>query len=193
MTSTTTTTTSHSASSSNVDGHETSSAASRFMISRTFAAPREALWAAWTDPALIGRWCGPRGATTTILSDDPATMLHGRMELGPAPGEQRGACFHFRLAWRERIAPERLVYVHSIADEAGEIAPSPFGEPWPRELLTFVAFGEEPDGTSKLTLIWEPLAASPEEHAAFVAEMRSMEDGWTTSFDRLDKVLAEQG
>lgn len=36
------------------------------VVSRFFDAPRERVWAAWTDPEQIVRWWGPRGFTTTI-------------------------------------------------------------------------------------------------------------------------------
>jgi len=37
---------------------------------RTFAAPRELVWQAWTEPERIGRWWGPFGFTTTTESMD---------------------------------------------------------------------------------------------------------------------------
>lgn len=40
------------------------------VISRTFAAPRELVWQAWTDPKHVGRWWGPAGFTTTTHSMD---------------------------------------------------------------------------------------------------------------------------
>ena len=33
-------------------------------IARVYPAPREAVWAAWTDPAQIARWWGKRGWST---------------------------------------------------------------------------------------------------------------------------------
>jgi uncharacterized protein YndB with AHSA1/START domain len=36
------------------------------VISRVFEAPRELVWNAWTDPAQVVRWRGPKGFTTTI-------------------------------------------------------------------------------------------------------------------------------
>jgi uncharacterized protein YndB with AHSA1/START domain len=41
------------------------SADREIVLTRTFAAPRELVWQAWTDPAHLNRWWGPRGFTTT--------------------------------------------------------------------------------------------------------------------------------
>jgi uncharacterized protein YndB with AHSA1/START domain len=37
---------------------------------RTFDAPRERVWKAFTDPALIPHWWGPHGTTTTVAEMD---------------------------------------------------------------------------------------------------------------------------
>ena len=31
------------------------------LITKVFDAPRELVWAAWTDPAHVARWFGPEG------------------------------------------------------------------------------------------------------------------------------------
>jgi uncharacterized protein YndB with AHSA1/START domain len=40
------------------------------VFERTFDAPREQVWKAFTDPALIPRWWGPHGTTTTVVEMD---------------------------------------------------------------------------------------------------------------------------
>src|SRR6478752_6252060 len=40
------------------------------IICRTFTAPRDLVWLAWTDPNHVGRWWGPAGFTTTTHSMD---------------------------------------------------------------------------------------------------------------------------
>ena len=39
-------------------------------ITRTFNAPRRLVWQAWTDPAHLQQWMGPRGFTATSLEQD---------------------------------------------------------------------------------------------------------------------------
>jgi uncharacterized protein YndB with AHSA1/START domain len=162
------------------------SCGTQFTITRLFAAPRERVWAAWIDPALITRWFGPKGVTTAIVSADvrPGGHLHARM----APPS--GAPFWFRFDYDEITAPSRLVWIQSFADQAGAIAPSPFDGPWPLRKRTEIAFEEE-GGATRVTLVWTPLDANPDEIAAFIEEMAGMETGWGASFDKLDEVLGE--
>jgi uncharacterized protein YndB with AHSA1/START domain len=40
------------------------------VFERTFDAPREQVWQAFTDPALIPRWWGPHGTTTRVAEMD---------------------------------------------------------------------------------------------------------------------------
>src|SRR5215207_4572000 len=40
------------------------------VFERTFDAPREQVWEAFTDPARVPRWWGPHGTTTTVAAMD---------------------------------------------------------------------------------------------------------------------------
>jgi uncharacterized protein YndB with AHSA1/START domain len=46
---------------------------------RTYAAPRQAVWNAWTDPDLIAQWWGPRGISTPRESIELELRPGGRM------------------------------------------------------------------------------------------------------------------
>ena len=39
-------------------------------VAREFDAPRERVFAAWTDPQLVSQWLGPRGLTMKLLAYD---------------------------------------------------------------------------------------------------------------------------
>ena len=41
-----------------------------FVMARTFDAPRELVWKAFTDPAWVTRWWGKHGTTTTVVEMD---------------------------------------------------------------------------------------------------------------------------
>ena len=158
----------------------------RFVITRSFAASRERLWQAWTDPAQMAQWLGPRGTTGTTLQADvtPGGLLHWRMD---GPGR---STMWARAIYREVLAPVRLVYVQSFSDPAGKIARAPFFEGrWPLEMLTTVTF--EHDGArTRVTLIWSPLDAEADEEANFVSHIPSMHGGWGNSFDQLAALIA---
>ena len=40
------------------------------VFERTFDAPRERVWQAFTDPTMVPRWWGPHGTTTTVAEMD---------------------------------------------------------------------------------------------------------------------------
>lgn len=43
---------------------------SKLVYERSFAASRELVWKAFTDPDLVPRWWGPNGSTTTVIEMD---------------------------------------------------------------------------------------------------------------------------
>ena len=40
------------------------------VFERTFDAPRDLVWKAFTDPEIVPRWWGPHGTTTTVTEMD---------------------------------------------------------------------------------------------------------------------------
>lgn len=157
-----------------------------FVITRTFAASRERMWEAWTDPAQLAAWNGPKGTSGTTLAADVRTggLLHWKME------NAEGMTMWGRAAYREVTRPERLVYVQSFSDERGGIARAPFFDGrWPMEMLTIVTFEEDGAGT-RVTLTWSPIDPADDERANFISNIPSMHGGWGGSFDRLDALLA---
>jgi uncharacterized protein YndB with AHSA1/START domain len=167
-----------------VTGSEAS--ADSFVITRLFNAPRPRLWDAWTKPDQLSQWFGPRGVTTTVMAHslEPGGILHARMETPD------GGRMWAKFVYREVTAPSRLVWVHSFSDEHANVTRAPFFDGnWPLELLTTVSFAEEGRGT-RVTLTWTPLNATDIERQTFAANMNSMNQGWTGSFEVLDAFLA---
>ncbi|MBY0305582.1 MAG: SRPBCC domain-containing protein [Sphingomonas sp.] len=161
-------------------------ATARFTITRTFAASRNRVWAAWTEPEQLAAWFGPKDSAGSILAFDlrPGGEWRGRME---APdGAEMFSKFVFQVV--EPCA--RLVWVHGFADAEGNRARAPFAPLFPLEMLTTVLFSEAEGGT-RIDLSWEPIDATPEECAFFAEMMASMTGGWSGSFDQLDALFAE--
>ena len=156
-----------------------------FVITRLFKAPRQQVWDAWTKPEILAQWFGPKGVTSTIKTFDlrPGGTMHGRME---SPG---GSPMWVKFVYREVVAPSRLVWEHSFADEHANVVSSPFGGACPLRILSTVTLAEEGTGT-RLHLAWTPLDASEEERQAFAAMTESMTEGWGGTFDKLDELLA---
>lgn len=164
------------------------STATDFVIARVFQAPRPRVWEAWTTPAMLARWFGPRGVTTTVLRHElrPGGIFHARLD------QPSGGPIWARLLYREIVPPSRLVWEHAFGDAEGNVAPSPFGGPWPLRLLTTVEFEEE-GGATRVTLRWAPMDATPEEARSFEEAKPGMADGWGGSYERLEAALAETG
>lgn len=158
-----------------------------FTISRAFAASRARVWDAWTKPEALAQWFGPKGSASTILAFDlrPGGEWRGRMDM---PG---GGTMYSKFVFREIDPMSRLVGVHGFADAEGNRIRAPFAEQFPLEMLTTVLFIDEGAGI-RIDLSWTPLDAMPEEEAFFASMMASMSDGWSGSFEQLDKFLASR-
>jgi len=144
------------------------SAAHELTITRVFDAPRELVFKAWTDPSHVMMWWGPR--------DYPATHV----EMDVRPGGAWRKCLRSietgRELWnggvfREVVAPERLVFTFAWEEE-GERG---------LETLVTVTFADE-GGKTRMTFHQAPFQT--------VEERDGHRGGWTSSFDRLDDLIA---
>ena len=74
------------------------------VFERVFDAPRDQVWKAFTDPAIVPRWWGPRGTTTTVVEMDVRPGGAWRY-VSSAPGREDVAFFGEYL---EVDPPERF-------------------------------------------------------------------------------------
>jgi uncharacterized protein YndB with AHSA1/START domain len=78
------------------------------LTTRRLDAPRERVYAAWTDPAQLAAWWGPEGFTNTFEEFDPRPGGHWRFTMhGPD-----GTGFPNHSVFVELRAPERIVFDH---------------------------------------------------------------------------------
>ena len=86
-----------------------------FTIRREFAAPRELVFKAWTDPAMLAEWWGPRGFTNPICQWDvrPGGKIYDVMR---APN---GVDYPMGGEFIEITPPESLVFSCGALDEKG--------------------------------------------------------------------------
>jgi uncharacterized protein YndB with AHSA1/START domain len=76
------------------------------VIRRTIAAPRELVFAAFTDPAHIGMWWGPNGFRTTTYNMDVVVGGQWRYTMhGPD-----GTNYENLVTYTDIARPERLCY-----------------------------------------------------------------------------------
>src|SRR6516165_11743980 len=80
---------------------------------REFDAPRDLVFAAWTDPEHLAQWWGPNGFTTTTHSFDfhPGGIWRFVMR-GPD-----GRDYQNRITFDEVVPPECIVYRHGGGED----------------------------------------------------------------------------
>lgn len=84
-------------------------------ITRIFDAPREAVFAAWTDPAQFSRWLGPGDIKADVVALDPRAGGSYRIVMHGIPGIGQSAV---RGTYREFDPPSRLVFTWAWEEDA---------------------------------------------------------------------------
>jgi len=156
-----------------------------FEIERLLEAPRERVWRAWTEAEHLVHWWGPKGFTVRHCTVDlrPGGMTHYCLR---SPDEQD---IWGRFVYREIVRPEKLVWVNSFSDPKGGVTRHPMAPDWPLEMLTTVTFAEE-SGRTRVRVQWVPIDASEKERKAFDQGRGSMNQGWSGTFEQLERYLA---
>jgi uncharacterized protein YndB with AHSA1/START domain len=162
------------------------SADSEFIVIRTFDAPRELVFKAWTEPDRLASWFGPKGFAmlSSTLDLKPGGVYHYGMK------SPDGQVMWGRWVFREIVAPERLTFVASFSDEAGGVTRHPFATDWPLEVLSTLTLTEHL-GRTTLAMRGIPIDATESERAAFEGGRESMQKGWKGTLDQLDEYLAK--
>jgi uncharacterized protein YndB with AHSA1/START domain len=155
-----------------------------FEISRLYDAPREKVWQAWTEPARLKHWWGPRGFKVHTCKVDlrpGGTFLYGMN--APDGSEMWG-----KFVYREIKAPEKLVFVVSFSDAQGGVTRHPYSPGWPQYIMSTVQF--DPHGSkTRVSISWLPHEASDEERRIFEEGRPSMTQGWGGTLDQLETYL----
>ncbi|MEO8206298.1 MAG: SRPBCC domain-containing protein [Chthoniobacterales bacterium] len=140
----------------------------KLVLTRTFAAPRERVFAAWTQPEQISQWFGPPNAEMLDVQSDIRTGGHYHIQF---KSEQYGEMKVYGK-YREVTPPSKLVYTWQWADDPAYVN---------HETLVTVEFIAKGDST-ELHLTHEnfPTEENRSNH----------EQGWNCGFDSLEKLLA---
>lgn len=104
-------------------------------ISRIIDAPRDRVFAAWTDPDSLNEWWGPQGFSNTTESIDLRPGGVWRFVMHSPDGTD----YPNRITFQEIVAPERITYLHG--EDEGR----------PRDFHTTVTFDDLGDQT-RLTM-----------------------------------------
>jgi len=138
-------------------------------IERVFDAPRDRVFATFTDPELIPEWWGPHGTTTVVDRMDVRTGGSWRFVISNSDGSETG----FRGTYREVTPPERVVQTFEWEGMPGHVSV---------DTATFEDLGER----TKVTTV--SLFHTSEERDGMIAS--GMERGLNETYARLDEVLA---
>jgi len=149
-------------------------------VVRTFDAPADLVWQAYTEPELMQRWLlGPPGWSMPVCEMDVRVGGAFRWRW---KSDEDGAEFGFHGEFREVEPPKRLV--HTEIFDPGDLQES-MGEGGALITVTFAEKGDQT--TMTLTIQYQSKA---DRDAALST---GMTDGMEMSYRRLDEVLAGRG
>ena len=137
-------------------------------IERVFEAPRERVFAIYTDPELIPEWWGPRGTSAIVDEMDVRPGGSWRFVIRNSDGSETG----FRGTYREVVAPERIVQTFEWEGMPGHVSV---------ETATFEDLGDRTRVTT--TSIFH----TTEERDGMLGS--GMEGGLQETYARLDELL----
>jgi uncharacterized protein YndB with AHSA1/START domain len=139
-------------------------------IEREFAAPRDRVFAVYTDPDLIPEWWGPYSTTTTVDRMDVRTGGDWRFVARDEDGSETA----FRGTYREVTPPERIVQTFEWEGMPGHVSV---------ETAVFEDLGE------RTRVVTTSQFHTPEERDGMLGS--GMEGGMNETFARLDALLAK--
>lgn len=149
------------------------------LVSRSFNAPVELLWKAWTEPDQFIRWYGPKSFTTPTCEID---LKVGGRHLWSMQSPD-GRRMYYTGVYKEIVPMKRLVFTDSLSDAEGNVLPpSAMGMPEgsPESMDVTVTFEHE-DGKTTVTV----------SHVGFGEGGDYAAAGWEQAFEKLAEVLAE--
>ena len=137
------------------------------VIKRTFDAPRDLVWKAWSDPEQAKNWWGPNGFTLPFVEMDQRPGGKWRAHMVSFDGKD----YWQHGVYREIVPPEKTVYTF-IWDS----------DPQHEMLVTvlFAAHGNKTEMTFK------------QEGFESKEDKDGHEDGWNQTFDRLATYLKKK-
>lgn len=145
-------------------------------VIRTFEAPLEVLWKAWTEPAHFMNWYGPKGFTVPMCEID---LREGGRHLWNMRSPD-GNDMYFTGIYQEVSPMDRLVFSDTMSDAKGNVMSPENGDGKAQTLDVTVAFAHT---GGKTTVTVSHMAYGPG------AEYAGM--GWEQALEKLEAVLAK--
>ena len=147
-------------------------------VSRTFEAPLDLLWKAWTEPVHFMKWYGPKEFTAPTCEIDLRVGGRHLWSMLSPDGNQ----MYFTGSYKEVQPMERLVYTDSMSDAEGNVMSAEMmgmPEGMPVTMDVTVIF-EHTDGKTTVTV--SHIGHGDSDRAGM---------GWEQAFDKLTAELAK--
>ncbi|HSX09529.1 MAG TPA: SRPBCC domain-containing protein [Candidatus Saccharimonadales bacterium] len=145
-------------------------------LERTYDAPIDLVWKAWTDPKLVAEWWGPQGVTSEV--NEWIVQPDGKLDLvmvaGEALGPMAGQRWPMNGEFKEIEEPSKISFIGNAIVDGKEVMQS----------LTTVTF-EETDGKTHMTVHIQVTKTTPEA----AGPLSGMEMGWNQQLDKLGEFL----
>jgi len=154
-------------------------AADDVVITRVFDAPREWVFQAWVAPERLRQWWAPGGLT--VCDGDARPGGEFRFCFRTPDGPE----FWAKGVYREIVPPERLQYVHTFTDAAGNaVGPDHYGMGGDRSTESVITVTLEDRGDQTALTLTHSRLRSTQERAG-------SQYGWTRLLDSLAELLEE--
>jgi uncharacterized protein YndB with AHSA1/START domain len=148
-------------------------------LTRTFDAPKDLVWKAWTDPELVKEWWGPRGFSSEVTSWD--LKAGGEIDLVMLAGEELGQMCGMKAPMQgkfdEIVEGEKIEFSASAIVNGKAVL----------ETQTTVTFESEGEKT-KLSVYIVVTMTTPEA----AGPLAGMEMGWNQQLDKLGEFLGKE-
>ncbi|MEY2541124.1 MAG: hypothetical protein QOI22_726 [Verrucomicrobiota bacterium] len=138
-------------------------------IKRHIKAPRDRVYAAWTDPAQLKQWFGPESVQTHDLIADARVGGKFRWDLSNSEGEKMTCCGEYR----ELQPGKKIVFTWQWQDD----------EDWENHISIVTVELDDAEGGTELRLTHEqlPNQESRDGHTR----------GWNSALDKLEKFITK--
>jgi uncharacterized protein YndB with AHSA1/START domain len=142
----------------------------RLEISRVIEAPRDRVYAAWTDPEQLKQWFGPENVKTRELVADARTGGTFRWDIINSEGEE----MTMRGEFRELQPDKKIVFTWQWEDD----------EDWKNRTSIVTVDLYDRDGGTELRLTHEqlPNEESRDGHTR----------GWESALDKLERLFSSK-
>lgn len=148
-------------------------------VKRTFHAPIERVWNAWSDAELIKQWWGPE---TYTAPDAKIDFRMGGQYLFAMQGPDRKVVWSGGV-YKEIIPNKKIVFTDHFADENGNTITAKeagMSGDWPKDLYITVEFESIDPEQTKMVI----------NHAGIPKEMHDdCVGGWSSSIDKFQKLV----